>query len=148
MNGCSTKIRLARLERWILNPSLRTASTQIIDERPNEFPRHRESLSTQSYRFGYTVSPSRDAGMGWPTLKHDLQTGHRWSFDHGPGRAAGDAVFVTKDDGWLLSFVHDLKTEGTEFVVMDVSDFERGYVARVALPQRVPFGFHGNWISD
>ncbi len=36
----------------------------------------------------------------------------------------------------------------TDFVVLDAADFERGYVARVPLPQRVPFGFHGNWVSD
>ncbi len=145
---------MARLERWTLNPSGRSVSTQIVDERPNEFPRHRDSLSTQPYRFGYSVSPSREAMVGWPTLKHDLETGERWSFDHGAGRAVGEAVFVDKegataeDDGWLLTFVHDLKNESTEFVVMDAADFERGYVAKVALPQRVPFGFHGNWIGD
>jgi len=32
--------------------------------------------------------------------------------------------------------------------VIDAQDFGRGYVARVPLPQRVPFGFHGNWVSD
>jgi carotenoid cleavage dioxygenase len=31
---------------------------------------------------------------------------------------------------------------------MDARDFARGYVARVKLPQRVPFGFHGNWVPD
>ena len=145
---------MARLERWTLNPSGRSISTQVIDERPNEFPRHRDSLSTQPYRFGYSVSPSPETMVGWPTLKHDLETGERWSFDHGAGRAVGEAVFVEKegataeDDGWLLTFVHDLKNESTEFVVMDAADFERGYVAKVALPQRVPFGFHGNWIGD
>lgn len=145
---------MARLERWTLNPGLRSISTQIIDERPNEFPRHRDSLSTQNYRFGYTVSPSRDETAGWPSVKHDLHSGERWSFDHGAGRAAGEAVFVAKegatdeDDGWLLTFVHDLNNETTDFVVMDAGDFDRGYVAKVTLPQRVPFGFHGNWISD
>ena len=145
---------LARLERWTLNPTARTASTQIVDERPNEFPRHRDSMSTQPYRFGYTVSPLRDIADGWPTIKHNLDTGERWDFDHGQGRAAGEAVFVEKedataeDDGWLLTFVHDLNTDSTEFVVMDAADFDRGYVAKVALPQRVPFGFHGNWIGD
>ncbi len=31
---------------------------------------------------------------------------------------------------------------------MDAQDLERGYVAQVPLPQRVPYGFHGNWVSD
>lgn len=144
----------ARLERWILNPAARSVSVQLVDERANEFPRHRESLSTQAYRYGYTVSPSHDDSAGWPTVKHDLQTGERHVFDHGPGRAAGEAVFVPKahgtaeDDGWLLAFVHDQGAASAEFVVMDAADFARGYVARVKLPQRIPFGFHGNWVDD
>ena len=31
---------------------------------------------------------------------------------------------------------------------MDAEDLARGYVASVALPQRIPFGFHGNWVRD
>jgi carotenoid cleavage dioxygenase len=96
-----------------------------------------------------------DDTAGWPTIKHDLVTGERRVFDHGPGRCAGEAVFVPRashgaheDDGWLLGLVHDLGGESTDFVVIDAADFDRGYVARIPLPQRVPFGFHGNWISD
>ena len=78
----------------------------------------------------------------------------RQVFDHGPGRAAGEPVFVVRpggqeeDDGWLVTFVHDGNTGSAEFVVIDAQDFARGYVARVKLPQRVPFGFHGNWVPD
>ena len=35
-----------------------------------------------------------------------------------------------------------------ELAVLDAQDFGRGYVAQVPLPQRVPIGFHGNWVSD
>ncbi|MEO1060895.1 MAG: carotenoid oxygenase family protein [Actinomycetota bacterium] len=145
---------LPRLERWELDPERRTASTTVIDDSPNEFPRHRGSLSTKPYRYGYCASPSGDPAAGWPTLKHDLQTGERTVFDHGPGRAAGEPVFVgrpgddAEDGGWLVTFVHDLTTDGAELVVLDAQDFGRGEVARVQLPQRVPFGFHGNWVSD
>ena len=52
-----------------------------------------------------------------------------------------------EDDGWLLTFVHDA-VGTTELVVLDAQDFGRGEVARVLLPQRVPYGFHGNWVSD
>ncbi len=147
---------LARLERWELDPAARTASTTVVDATANEFPRHRGSLSTKPYRFGYCAAPSADDAAHWPTLKHDLETGQRLVFDHGPGRAAGEPVFVAKADGgddaedagWLLTFVHDLGEERAELVVLDAQDFDRGYVARVALPQRVPYGFHGTWVSD
>jgi carotenoid cleavage dioxygenase len=145
---------MASLQRWRVNPANRSISVDVIDASANEFPRHRGSLSTLPYRYGYCASPSSDMSAGWPTLKHDLQTGERSVFDHGPGRAAGEPVFVARegsaaeDDGYLITYVHDLAQSSAEFVVMDAQDFDRGYLARVALPQRVPFGFHGNWVSD
>lgn len=143
----------ARLERWVINPATRTASTTVIDETPQEFPRHRGRLTAKPYRFGYTVSPSTKKPE-WATLKHDLETGERWVFDHGTGRGAGEAVFIgregatAEDDGWLMTFVHDVPNEKAELVILDAQDFSRGPVARVLLPQRVPYGFHGNWVSD
>ena len=68
--------------------------------------------------------------------------------------AAGEPVFVAKensdaeDAGYLMTFLHDLGNASTQFVIMDAQDFGRGYVAKVTLPQRIPFGFHGNWSSD
>jgi 8'-apo-carotenoid 13,14-cleaving dioxygenase len=148
---------LPRLERWVLNPAGRTMSATVIDDTPNEFPRHRGALTAKPHRYGYCASPSTDAADGWPTLKHDLVTGQRSTFDHGPGRAGGEPVFIGRagsdpqteeDDGWLVTYVHDLAAGTAEFVVIDAQDFDRGYVARVPLPQRIPFGFHGNWVSD
>lgn len=145
---------MARLERWHLNPASRTCSIDVIDARPNEFPRHRHSVGNQPYRYGYCTSPSPVPGESWPTLKHDLQAGTTTVFDHGKGRAAGEPIFVPRegssaeDDGYLITLVHDLGQASTEFVVLDAQDFDRGYVAQVNLPQRVPFGFHGNWVSD
>jgi 8'-apo-carotenoid 13,14-cleaving dioxygenase len=148
---------MARLERWVVNPSTRSTSVTVIDETPNEFPRHRGSLTASAHRYGYCAQPSADPTDGWPTLKHDLVTGERTVFDHGPGRAAGEPVFVARagsdpvaeeDAGWLVTFVHDLAAGSAEFVVLDAQDLGRGYVAQVPLPQRIPFGFHGNWVSD
>lgn len=144
-----------RLERWELDPERRTVATTVIDDTSNEFPRHRGSLTAKPYRFGYCASPSVEPTAGWPTIKHDLETGERREFDHGPGRAAGEPVFVARpdgtaeDDGWLVTYVHDIGAGTAEFVVLDAQEFDRrGYVARVPLPQRVPYGFHGNWVSD
>ena len=140
------------LERWELNPVTRTASITTIDERPNEFPRHRFDRTGKPYRYGYTTSLDADPGSAWPTIKHDLETGTRTQFDHGAGRAAGEPVFVARegstdeDDGWLMMLVHTDDT--ADLVILDAQDLGRGEVARVELPQRIPFGFHGNWVSD
>ena len=140
-----------RLMRWEIDPQTRRVHDTLIDESFNEFPRHRGALTGKPYRYGYCANADPDS-MHWPTIKHDLQTGARAVFDHGPGRAAGEPVFVgrpggtAEDDGWLVTFVHE--ADRSEFVVLDAQDFDRGYVARVPLPQRVPFGFHGNWSPD
>jgi len=144
---------LARLEHWVLNPATRTSSITVVDASEQEFPRHRGSLTTKPYRFGYCAATSAKQPE-WPTLKHDLVTSERWTFDHGIGRSAGEPVFVPRagsieeDDGWLMTFVHDVPNGKAELVVLDAQDFSRGEVARVLLPQRIPYGFHGNWVSD
>ena len=53
-----------------------------------------------------------------------------------------------EDDGWLMGFVHAHDGSSASFAVLDAQDLARGPVAEVPLPQRVPYGFHGNWVSD
>lgn len=144
---------LSRLERWTINPAHRSSSVTVIDASPQEFPRHRGALSAKPYRYGYTAGVDATVTQ-WPTYKHDLTTGQRWTFDHGAGRSAGEAVFIGRegstdeDDGWLMTLVHNTPKSTAELVVLDAQDFARGYVARVPLPQRIPYGFHGNWVTD
>ena len=52
------------------------------------------------------------------------------------------------DEGWVMSYVWDEKTNQSEFVVLDATDMRKEAVARVKLPQRVPNGFHGSWLPD
>lgn len=143
---------LPRLERWELSPTMRTSSITVIDAAPQEFPRHAHAVGAKEHRFGYTAGVAADH-LG-ETIKHDLSTGQRWSYDYGPGRGAGEAVFVPRDgatgedDGWLVTFTHEHDGASASFVVLDAQDIERGPIAEVPLPQRVPYGFHGNWVSD
>ncbi|MDZ7676064.1 MAG: carotenoid oxygenase family protein [Acidimicrobiales bacterium] len=64
---------------------------------------------------------------------------------------AGEVTFVSDPErgnggGWLLGFVYDRRTDASSLVVLDPDDLVAGPVARVELPQRVPFGFHGTWV--
>ena len=90
----------------------------------------------------------------WPTLKHDLHTGERWSFDHGAGRTAGEPVFVARqggtaeDDGWLMTFVHDPDGHPPSSSSSTPRTSTGATSPRCRCPQRIPYGFHGNWVSD
>jgi 8'-apo-carotenoid 13,14-cleaving dioxygenase len=143
---------LPRLERWEFNVAAQRSSVTVIDATPQDFPRHAPSVGNCEYRYGYSVGVGADP-VG-ATFKHDLVTGARTSYDYGPGRGAGEAVFVPReamsaeDDGWLLAFTHDLSGASASFVVLDAQEIERGPVAEVMMPQRIPYGFHGNWVSD
>ncbi len=74
--------------------------------------------------------------------------------DLGQGRAAGEWSMVPRhadaaeDDGWLVSLGYDKATERGELVVLPAADPASGPVARVILPNRIPVGFHGNWVAD
>ena len=44
--------------------------------------------------------------------------------------------------------VHDAATDSSSVAVFDATDVAGGPIARVAMPRRVPFGFHGDWLAD
>ena len=51
-------------------------------------------------------------------------------------------------EGWLLTYVHDEAEDRSDLVVLDAGNVAAAPVATVHLPQRVPAGFHGNWLPD
>jgi carotenoid cleavage dioxygenase len=72
---------------------------------------------------------------------------------HFKGKGAGEAVFVPRaadageDEGYLLTFVYDPAADGSELVILDAQQVSADPIARVRMPHRVPYGFHGNWVS-
>ncbi len=141
----------AQLHRWTLNLDTGAVSEAGLDDRQIEFPRVAEHLVGLPNRYGYVDSSFDDQNA---IVKYDLEAGTAVGHDFGPDQIPGEAVFVAaddataEDDGWLMTFVYNKSTDSSEFVVLDATDMTADPVASVALPQRVPFGFHGSWIPD
>jgi carotenoid cleavage dioxygenase-like enzyme len=55
---------------------------------------------------------------------------------------------AAEDEGWLLTYVYDAARDTSALVMLDAKDFTGKPVAAIALPQRVPFGFHGSWLPE
>ncbi len=149
-NGPFSKSIDLCLERWTVNPATRKVAIDRVDDRAQEFPRCHPDLESKAYRYGYSVLVE---GHGFPAiLKHDVETGTAIAHELGGGRSTGEAVFAPRagataeDDGYLMSWVYDPVSAASEFLVLDARDMTER--ARVRLPVRVPYGFHGSWIPD
>ena len=136
---------------WTIDMQRGTVSERQHDDRVVEFPRIDDRLATLPARYAVTVGDAR-------LIRHDLRTGstveHRFGTADAPG-GPGEAVFVPstvgpadESSGWYLAYVYDPARNGSDLVIIDASDFTGPPVARISLPQRVPYGFHGNWIAD
>lgn len=140
----------AALWRWTLDLDAGVVEESQLDDRGVEYPRVDDRLAGASAR--YSVAVGNGALVRYD-LQRDIASEHRFG-TNGDRGAPGEAVLapaVGQSDelaGWYLTYVYDPVTDGSDLVIIDASDFEGDPVARVRLPQRVPHGFHGNWMPD
>ena len=132
--------------RWVIDLDNGTVDESQIDDRSVEFPRIDDRLAGLPARYSITVG---DGSL----VRYDLDRGTAAEHRFG-GRAPGEAVFVPAGPGadelagWYMAYVYDPVRNGSDLVIVDASNFDGKPVARITLPQRVPHGFHGNWIGD
>ncbi|KAL0438788.1 UNVERIFIED_CONTAM: putative carotenoid cleavage dioxygenase 4, chloroplastic [Sesamum latifolium] len=71
-----------------------------------------------------------------------------------PGWNGSEPFFVPnnpasdEDDGFIVTYMHDEKTQESKFLVIDAKSPTLEIVATVKLPGRVPTGFHGLFVSQ
>jgi carotenoid cleavage dioxygenase len=141
--------------RWRIDLEAGRVREEPLDDRPIEFPRVDDRLGGHRHRHGYAVSNVANVGeVPSHLIKYDFASGASEVHDFGAERFPSEGVFVAasdgagEDEGFVLLFVYDRTRNASDLVILDASAFTRPPVATVRLPQRVPFGFHGNWIPD
>ena len=118
-----------------------------------EFPTIHPGFITHRPRYAYCAE--MEGSQFKSCLKIDLLERKllgRVSF--GNRKYGGECVFVPKvngkaeDDGYLLTFVYNELSDSSEFWVMDAKTMAAEPLAVVDLPERVPHGFHGLWVTE
>lgn len=144
------------LDRWTIDPTAGTVTEERLTDHPLELPRVDERLVGKPARYGYATTfddSSGDLDFG-PSLRWDGHHRTHQLHDYGPGRVSQEPVFVPRaddaaeDDGWVMSVVYDRTDDSSQLVLLHGQDFTGEPVCTIQLPNRVPFGFHGNWIPD
>jgi carotenoid cleavage dioxygenase len=144
----------AHLHRWRMNLRTGETSEAPLDDRNVEFPLPDTDLYGVKTRYSYCQHLPRDMHtVDFRSLvKYDHLDGSAVCFDYGPGWNGGETVFArrpgtaSEDDGYLITIVSSEETLRSECWVLAARSVERGPIARIPLPARVPLGFHAKWI--
>ncbi|MCK6520332.1 carotenoid oxygenase family protein [Myxococcota bacterium] len=144
-----------RLTRFRFNLKTGVSSEETLHPTPCDFPRVHPGRVGRPHRYTYAARlTSTDDGTPRMdgVIKFDHAAGRGVEQSWGPRRVGGEVVFAPRpggeaeDDGWLLTFVFDEGAGRSELVVLQAQDLS--LVARVLLPVRVPYGFHGDWVPE
>ncbi|WP_305965162.1 carotenoid oxygenase family protein [Streptomyces sp. IMTB 2501] len=131
--------------KWTTDPATGTVREEQCDDRPGEFPRVDDRLTGRTSGHGHLTS-------GTALVRYDLSSHTATAHGFGPGRRAGEAAFAPADGtpggpGRLLVNVYDAATDRSDLGVLDAGHLAAPPVATIHLTARVPFGFHGDWLT-
>jgi carotenoid cleavage dioxygenase len=142
------------LHRFTIDQKAGVVKSETVDDSPADFPRVHDRVVGLKHRYGYMAGLGQGPEtLGTTLYKYDRETGKRWTHDLG-GCQSGEPVLAAapgasgEDEGWVMTFAYDPTRDKSDLILIDATNFEKPPVARIHLPTRVPFGFHGSWIPD
>ncbi|XP_027182326.1 carotenoid 9,10(9',10')-cleavage dioxygenase 1-like [Coffea eugenioides] len=166
-----------RVYEWRLNMKSGEVKGKYLTgtEFSMDFPIINEKFTGVKNKYGYTQvidsAASSISGMakygGLAKLHLEEKTSEFFQADQQPGEVTkieyhkfpectfcSGATFVPKfgsleeDDGWITAFVHNEKTNISQVYIVDAKNISSKPIAKIKLPSRVPYGFHGAFFSD
>jgi len=147
----------ARLCRWTfdLTGSTDTFQRTYLDDLAGEFPRIDDRMAGLANRSGFIAchNPASSHEDAFKGLAAYANGGRRSAWFLPESDGTSEPVFVprSKDapegEGWLLAVLWRGNEGRSDLAVFEASAIERGPLATVELPCRVPYGFHGNWVG-
>lgn len=142
---------LGVLWRYELDLVSGKVAEQQLHDRHVELPRINDARTGRHYRYLYAVEQPTDEEMRG-VVRYDHEQGTLQRFELPRGDQNSEPVFVpsengqAEDDGYVLVCVYRARSQTSDVVILDGRDI-RQVLATVALPRRIPAGFHGTWLS-
>lgn len=144
---------------WSYRMNLKTgdAIEQCLNPHYNvEFPGFDASKTGRKTQWAYLVDHNPDT-LHWTGIrKMSTFTGESmsaWSdspedcWYSEPWFAPADNQSA-EDDGYVIVFVWNEKTQIQQLQIFDARDLNKGPITRITLPRRVPSGFHACWMKS
>ncbi len=151
--GASEPVRGA-FTRATLDPGRGTVALEHLDAAGTEFPRIDDRRTGRRHRYltvaGVSGRNQLVRGEHDRLVRYDMDAGTSRSYDC--DAVIGEVAFIPRPggteelDGYYVTLASSSDAGRSAWAYLwDAGDFPGAPVARVALPQRVPNGLHGNW---
>ena len=141
----------SKLHRWRFNLKTGLVNEKHIDPRVLEFGSFNQQYAGRKTRYLYSTYSKPGWFLFSGLVKHDFESGESWQLDFGEERYGSEAPFAPRvnskdeDDGYIVSFITDMKADRSECILIDAKDIEAGPVCRIILPHRICSGTHATW---
>ena len=141
----------SRPYRWRLNMRTGVVREGPLSDTITEFGMINSRHLGRPYRYVYSAMPVHGWFLFEGLIKHDVVTGREEKFRFGDGIYGSEAVMaprqdaISEDDGYLITFTTDVKTDRSECLIFDAQGVSDGPIASVVLPERISSGTHSCW---
>lgn len=141
----------SQFNKWRLNlESFEVTEDRVLLDYFYERPSFNTQYVGKKNRYAYLLDEQKEGMMAKGVLKYDMVEEKEVKYvDYGEFYG-GEALFVPKenaveeDDGYLLDLL--MTADRAELLILDAATMEE--LARLELPQRVPFGVHSCWLDQ
>jgi carotenoid cleavage dioxygenase-like enzyme len=155
--GTGVESQMRNMHRMTLNLNTGTVTDEKVGPTYCEFSSADNRRCGLPYRYGFaaasTQSWAADPNHGYnATIGYDMDSGTSQIWDYGEGSNAGEPVHIPNPDsaeeadGYLMCYVTN-PDEGAYLSILSAGNLERGPLAKIHIPARVPNGFHANWMN-
>jgi carotenoid cleavage dioxygenase len=141
------------LRRWRMNLKTGEKSEQQLDDLNVEFCMPDTALYGVKTRYSYhqLIPTDLQTSAFEGLVKYDHETATREIYHYPQGWFPSEAPFAprvgrrSEDDGYAITLATHIGDYRSEAWIFDAQRIAAGPIARVALPARVPAGFHASW---
>ena len=140
----------AKVKKWTLDLETGEVSDErLLIDHGYERPSLNLGMVGRKNRYAYLLDEHGDGYMGVGVCKFDLIEEKEAGYLYYNGMYGGEALFVPRpggtaeDDGYLLDLL--MTGDRAELIIIDAATMTE--LARLHLPQRVPFGVHACWLT-
>ncbi|MNB82588.1 Carotenoid cleavage oxygenase [compost metagenome] len=138
------------MNRFTIDPNNGSVEVRVVSDLPQELPRIDDRKFSKQHRFSYSWGIGQESSI----IKIDYEMDKVEQYRLEPGTYPSEPIFypaspdAAEDEGWILSYIGDLRSNTSELAIFDARNLLDGPVARIQIPQRVPVTFHGNFFPD